>query len=362
MSQARLCLVAAVAALLCVSRSGRAEEPTPEPAAPDPGREVPPDPVTRPGYFRDRDGRELQVAFDLNQRFWLGLGYRHVFFDGGTDGGGLALDLGFRVDALSDDTRKKTRWRVLELDLAPNTKGRLRLDASLMRFDTSTLGDRPFLRLTTFVGGPARHDLYLQGGWWMDLLGLELRERRAATPRSELRLRYGALGVHWDLWQDADMTSYVRLKVGGAVDSRFADAEVAKVSLTPMAALEGEVTFDDAGFHHLSFASSAELELAPLTGDDLDPRWRFDQRLAYEVIALAIDDQPISLRLEGRATHHPGQVDGGGWELAAEASLRVSLWAPPRDLAARDEARRLRSANRRASSPSELEGSGGSPR
>jgi len=331
--------IAVCAAWSVVTREAWAEEPALEGATERPVVEAPP-----PGFFRDVDGRVFQVGFDLNQRFWLGLGYRHLFFEDASDGGGLALDLGFRVDSLSGDTRKKTRWRVLEMDFVPTTKGRLRLEGSLMRFDTSTIGDRPFLKLTTFVGGPARHDLYLQGGWWMDLLGLEYRQRHGVTPSDETRLRFGAVGVHWDLWQDADLTSYVRLKVGGAVDSRFADEEVAKVSLTPVAALEGEVTFDDAGFHHLTFGSSAELELGPMTRGALDPKWRFDNRLAYEVIALAIDDQPISLRLGGRATHREGVVDGGGWELAAEASLRMSFWVPPRDLAARDEARRVRRA------------------
>ncbi|MBL8786616.1 MAG: hypothetical protein JNJ59_17055 [Deltaproteobacteria bacterium] len=339
MGQAPVRLLVTLAALACATSRGRAEAPTDlGPSA----VEAPP-----PGFYRDAEGREFQVQFDLNQRFWLGLGYRHTFFEDQTDGGGLALDLGFRVDTLSVDTRKKTRWRILELDLAPSTNGRLRLDASLMRFDTSTLGDRPFLALTTFIGGPARHDLYLQGGWWMDLLGVELREHRHADPSRALRLRYAALGAHWDLWQDADMTSFVRVRVGGAIDSRMVDDEVAKLSLTPLAALEGEFCFDDAGFHRLSMSAAAELELAPLASADLDPRWRFDQRLAYEVIALAIDDQPISLRLEGRATRRDG-IDGGdasGWELAAEASLRVSLWAPPRDLAARDAARRLRSGH-----------------
>jgi len=342
MGQGPVRLVAGVAvwaAMSIVSREVWAEDPAVEGAAESPVIEAPP-----PGFFRDAEGRVFQVAFDLNQRFWLGLGYRHLFFEDGTDGGGLALDLGFRVDSLSSDTRKKTRWRVLEMEFLPSVEGRLRLEGSLMRFDTSTVGDRPFLKLTTFVGGPARHDLYLQGGWWMEVLGLEYRQLHGATPGGETRLRFGAIGVHWDLWQDADMTSYVRLKVGGAIDSRFADEEVAKVSLTPLAAVEGDITFDDAGFHHLTFASAAELELGPMTDGALDPKWRFDNRLAYEVIALAIDDQPISLRLGGRATHREGVIDGGGWELAAEASLRMSFWVPPRDLIARDEARRVRSA------------------
>jgi hypothetical protein len=58
---------------------------------------------------------------------------------------------------------------------------------------------------------------------------------------------------------------------------------------------------------------------------------RLRARLRYETILLAINDQPLSLRLDAgseKRSDIPGLADR--WALVANAGLRFSLWAPPR--------------------------------
>jgi hypothetical protein len=58
---------------------------------------------------------------------------------------------------------------------------------------------------------------------------------------------------------------------------------------------------------------------------------RLRGEIAYEVIAMALNDQPISLRLATSAARRddiPGFPTG--WIYSATAGLRFSLWAPAR--------------------------------
>ena len=113
------------------------------------------------------------------------------------------------------------------------------------------------------------------------------------------------------------------------------------MALTPLAGLEAEFVFDDAGLHRLSVASGYEAPLVFRDGTRSAPTFshRFLSSAAYEMILIAINDQPISLRLG---------VDGGyrndvvaahaGWEVRGVAGLRINFWAPAPDA---DDKRRI---------------------
>jgi hypothetical protein len=67
-----------------------------------------------------------------------------------------------------------------------------------------------------------------------------------------------------------------------------------------------------------------------LDGRPLRPE-RLKARVGYELILLAINDQPVSAVVDGRAgwRNDIPNVDAA-WEWSANAGLRVSLWAPAR--------------------------------
>jgi hypothetical protein len=104
------------------------------------------------------------------------------------------------------------------------------------------------------------------------------------------------------------------------------------LTLVPGAAFEGDFTLDADGFHHLTFAAEAEkiLFTREVEGRPDSPE-RLRLRAGYEVILLAINDQPLSLVLDGRGEW---RSDLAGlpavWEWSTHAGLRFSLWAPAR--------------------------------
>ena len=321
--------LACAVALVCPASAATPDlPPVPEPDL-TPNPDATPDPDLAPaGYFRDAEGRTFQVVFDLNQRFWIGGGYVRSLLD--DEPGAGTLETGFRVDVPRGGHRGKDRFRFLEYSL---TLDRPRMVASLFRWDSSNRGDEPFVRLSTFIGGPARHDLYLQGGGWLDLLGVDHLPRGT---RHDAIVRVLAGGFTWDWWHDDTMTSFLRLKLGGAIDDAIRiDPDRGRFSIVPIVALEGDFTLDGAGFYHLTLSSRWE---SPFTENDardgLDRFTRFDNELAWEMILLALDDQPLSLRLSVSGGYRDDLAEGNGWDLAAGASLRFSLWAPPGELPA----------------------------
>ena len=93
------------------------------------------------------------------------------------------------------------------------------------------------------------------------------------------------------------MSSYARLRFGAAVeDLLITDGETrGQIALAPIGVAEADLTLDRKGFHHLTFESGVEAPVL-LTSDPPEPRVRFMNELAYELIVLAVNDQPITVR------------------------------------------------------------------
>lgn len=292
---------------------------------PDGARLVPATAEAPPGWQRDERGRVFQVNFDLYRRVYLGTRwYPAVLSPTGMRLGRVGLEFGSRIETLSDDLRSRYRVQVLPGEVLLNPLG---VNGMLLRFDSSWDAGDPFLRFTTFWGTPARHDLYADIGGWFDLLGVEYRPRDSDD---EIQMRFLAGGLTWDLWHSPDMYSYVRLRLGAAFDDLYLDRDGVdnRLALGPLAALEGDFTFDEDGFHHLTFVSSYE---APFVWrDDGDTAATFTQRfaneLASEVIFLAINDQPLSAYVE-TSYRYEQFLEGvdSAHEFRATAGLRLGV-------------------------------------
>ena len=120
----------------------------------------PPDLASVPsGFYRDRQGRVMQVSFDLGRRVWLGLGYApRRRLTGETEVAPVAFDFGVSYERLSDDGLTRYRLHLLEGDVRVHSFG---LDMTAARFDLSHRYTGPLVRVTTFFGQPERHDFYL---------------------------------------------------------------------------------------------------------------------------------------------------------------------------------------------------------
>ena len=292
-----------------------------------------------PGWMRDARGRVFQYNFDLGRRIWIGA--RWPFAHGPEDRmelGRVGLESGARIEVLTRKERTRYRFHALVSEVMLNP---LSVDATLFMLDSSHESNTPLMRITTFLGDPERHDLYMNVGWFGEF-GTVHHTPRGSTDETVVRIV--ALGPTWDLWHDADMTSFFRLRFGAALEDLYLRREGVgnRVAVTPVVALETDITFDRDGFHHLQASTTYEAPFVWEQDGDAPAthRHRFLSEVAYEVILLAVNDQPLTLRATVGGGYRDDLADAArGWELTAGVGLRMSLWVPPRDLRALDRAR-----------------------
>ncbi|MCE9667583.1 hypothetical protein LY474_07120 [Myxococcus stipitatus] len=276
-----------------------------------------------PGWYRDERGRVMQFNFDLNRRIWLGGAWSPL--SPAVSGAGrrdrARLDFGIALDVSNENTLHRLRFLETEVSL-----GEPSVDLTMARYDFSIERDDPAFRITTFLGEPRRHDIFLNLGMWFELLRVEQLEREDIEAGF---ITWGTVHGTLDLWHSRDLVSYVRLRAGAGMERDYLNDDAL---LVPGAVLEADLTLDRDGFHHLRFSTKAEkLLLSRGIAGRPDQPERLRVQAGYELILLAINDQPLSLVVDGRGTWRndiPGLPHR--WEWSASAGLRFSLWAPPR--------------------------------
>ncbi|HEX8436405.1 hypothetical protein [Archangium sp.] len=285
---------------------------------------VPALPETPPGWYRDERGRVMQFNFDLHRRIWLGGAWAPLWRHGEERSLGRGrVDFGI-ITEFPRGEKLMRRLTMLDTELLLGEQASL--DSTLLRYDTNVRRDKPPIRVSTFLGKPRRFDAHFDMGLWLELLRMELL-RRGDTEAAFLTL--GATHLTLDLWHSRDLSSYVRVRAGPSLEY---DRTHRFLTLVPGAAFEGDLTLDANGFHHLTFAAEAEKVFfdSEVEGRSRNPE-RLRVRAGYELILLAINDQPLSLVLDGRGQW---RSDLAGvppvWEWSAHTGLRFSLWVPAR--------------------------------
>ncbi len=277
-----------------------------------------------PGWYRDARGRVLQYNFDLHRRVYVGGAWAPRWLRAPD-----RLDERVRVDFGVDlewpgDSDRLHRMTLLDTELYLGDAASY--EATLLRYDFRSQNAAPLFRVTTFYGRPRRLDIHANLGFWMEVLhGEQVRREDAHADFLSVAATHATL----DLWHSSDLVSYVRLRAGPAVER---DRTNGFFTLVPAAALEGDLTLDRDGFHHVRFGAEAQKVLLAeaVEGRPLRPE-RLRLRAGYEVIVLAINDQPVSLTLDGRGTWRDDVASvPAGWEWSAQAGLRFSMWAPAR--------------------------------
>ncbi len=291
------------------------------------------------GWIRDERQRVMQVSFDLNRRFWLGAGWGAGGLPGSGAGeatAGIRWDYPFRLlgaPALA-------RMRFLETYAAFDGDY---AEATAFAVDASRAYPSPLIRITTFVGKPRRFDPPLYVGLWAEVARLE-------TFRTETgwfdRTGVASAAVTLDLWRSRDLASFVRLRAGAGYESA---EQLDGAAWVPHGAVDLQLGIDRDGFHGVRFTALAERLLTTGTGDYQpkdaavprlpDGRTRLTAKAEYEVILLAVNDQPVTAVLDARVQKR-NDVPGlpTGWEAQGTASLRFSFWAPaPRGAVAQEK-------------------------
>ena len=277
-----------------------------------------------PGWYRDERGRVMQFNFDLKRRVWLGGAWAPLWRrDEERALSRGRVDFGI-VTEFPEGKKRLHRIHLLETELVLGAQSSL--DSTLLRYDNNVQQDTPLVRVTTFFGKPRRGDLTFNMGTWVELLRLELLNRGGSEASF---LTIGTTHLTLDLWHSGDLASYVRVRAGPSLEY---DRTHDFATLVPGAALEGDFTLDANGFHHLTFGAEAEKVFLDkeVSGRPRNPE-RLRLRAGYELVLIAINDQPVSLVLDGRAQWRSDLAGVAPvWEWSAQSGLRFSLWAPPR--------------------------------
>src|SRR5215831_329552 len=299
--------------------------------------QAPPDGFGRPvpwGFYRDQQGRVMQVSFDFGRRLWLGVGYApHRTPAGNTEIAPAAFDFGVSYDSLSEDGRTRERYTILDGQVRLNSFG---LDVTGFRYDLSHRYNHPILRITTFVREPERHDIFLNVGLYTEALHYEVAPRGID---GEEALTLGTLQATLDLWQSEDLRSYVRLRAGPGIEMRMGPwgDETRYVGMLPEGTLEGNFVIGARAMQRLNFRlrgdllRSATWHAEPLPGD-----WTATADAAFERILIAINDQPVSFRVAASAylRDDTRQIVAGlpssrvlAW--TGTAGIRMAFFSPP---------------------------------
>ncbi|MCX5742363.1 MAG: hypothetical protein NT062_07690 [Proteobacteria bacterium] len=278
------------------------------------------------GWTRDERGRVFQVNFDLHKRIYFGAAYTpQKILESPFDSKRTSIDFGlFAYDFRTDRSRHRLKLVEGVVHLEPFSA-----EVTVAHYDVSHRFIDPLLRITTFFGEPSRHDLHLNLGMWSEVGGLELHR----TPRGNAQLwKHAAAQITLDLWQSANLDSFLRLRTGLGLEGQHDEENGYHSALTATSALELDMVVDDAGFHNVRFELVHEL---PRYFVDLGETGKLAQRLKaklqYEAIVLAINDQPLSLKIAAGGEKRddiPGVPNK--WAFVLDARLRFSLWAPPR--------------------------------
>jgi hypothetical protein len=281
------------------------------------------------GWERDERGRVFQVNFNLRNRLFFGAGWTpQKILDNPRQAKRTSAEFGFGFDVLDDGvTPTRHRFRFLQggVHVEPFSS-----EITLAHWDVSRRFLDPLLRITTFVGKPQRHDLRVNLGMWTEVGGLEIHP--AGTGHSTIWKHAAGQGT-LDLWQSPDLNSFVRVRSGIGIEGQHTDATGYRSAIVPASAFEIDAVLDDDGFHNVKFEFTHE---APRYFIPLENGQKFAQRLkakiSYEAILIAINDQPLSFKIAAGGEKRSdifGVPDQ--WAFVADAGLRFSLWAPPRD-------------------------------
>jgi hypothetical protein len=273
-----------------------------------------------PGWLRDARGRVMQFNFDMHRRVWIGGGFAPAGEQGSPLRLGGEAEFGIRADI--DDEDGLRRYHLLEGRLDPVEN---HFQVTALQYDSSHRFSHAPIRITTFVGEPRRFDLGIDVGMYA-LLG---RVDTFLRDRPQTWIDVVDLEPTLDLLRSRDLDSYLRVRIGPSLER---DTLSASYVFTPRAGLDGEWVIDRDGFHRLFLNGElARIYFLPERAGRPMTATRFEARAGYELILLAINDQPLSLVLEGRSAWRDDvESIAPGLSFSGLAGLRFSFWAPAR--------------------------------
>lgn len=292
----------------------------------------------QPGYARSERGRAYQVTFDLLDRIFIGVGWAPTLqtnsnLPPGFPLGRARIETGLSASVVSPHNRARHDIRALEGSVSFQD---FEVEGQLFTYDYQHLHRRPSLFVSSFIGAPRLHEISMPLGWGMRLLGVH---DRAPTEREALDVEIGELHAAFDPWQSPDLYSHLRIEAGADIGQHWEDrAALPRDGLSSghvyagfTSAIRARLALGETGHHYVT------LDATYMRPTIIDGPYKFAgfNRLrgeaAYEGIFLAINDQPLSLRLAASGGREEDPATGNhAVDLRFNVGLRFSFWAPAR--------------------------------
>jgi hypothetical protein len=289
------------------------------------------------GYARNESGRAYQVKFDLLNRIYLGVSWLPTLE--GPDAslpsfslGRAQAETGLHISVLRPNKRSRHDIRILEGSAA---FGDLELKGLLFSYDYQHIHRRPAFWLTTFVGPPRVYPINPGIGWGFRLLNIN---DRPPAFRNTFDMEVAEAHLSWNPWQSNDMFSHLRLEAGGDFGKFWEDRGLISQGLGTgswytgfSGAVKSRFSLGEGGLHYMfldvSYLHPTFVD-GPFAGKSIH---RVRAAWAYEAIFVAINDQPLSLRLAAIGSSREDMRTGAqSIEGTFTIGLRFSFWAPAR--------------------------------
>jgi hypothetical protein len=290
-----------------------------------------------PGYARSESGRAYQVKFDLLNRIFIGVSWLPTL-EGSTAGvpdlslGRAQAEAGLHISYLRPHGRSRHDIKILDGSAA---FGDLELRGLLFSYDYQQVHRRPAFWLTTFVGPPRVHPISPGIGWGFRILNIN---DRPPGFRNTFDMEVGEAHISWNPWQTEDMFSHLRIEAGADFGKFWEDrGQIASGLGTGSwyggfsSAVKARFSLGEGGLHYI-FLDVTYLRPTFLSGSLAgEGIHRVKASMAYEAIFVAINDQPLSLRLAAiGSSREDYRTRAQGIEGTFTAGLRFSFWAPAR--------------------------------
>jgi hypothetical protein len=293
------------------------------------------------GWDRDAvHGRAYQTQFDLLDRVYIGAGWAPVYERNGTGAkapagvpfGRVQAEIGMDASVLSPHGRSRHDFQVLQ---GTATFPDFHFNGVVFAYDYQQLHRRPVFWVTQFITEPPTvHPTGIPLGWGMRLLTIE--DRPPSAP-GMLDIEVGEMHLSWNPFTSADMYNRLRLEAGADVGKDWANTATMGENRWYAgftAAMHARMSFGERGKHYL-FADVTYTRPNLLAAGDLPAKTvnRVKAQLAYERVLIAINDQPLSLRLAAHGVARDDLAGGArNLEFGGNAGLRFSFCAPPRQM------------------------------
>ena len=144
----------------------------------------------------------VEQTFDLLRRYFLGFEYAPVVRPSASSHGGrVVFTLGGSSTHLNPGKKSNHMVDFLKAKVYLNP---FSADILAVDYDYMKKSDKPFFRISTFWGGPRRHDIYLNLGVGFGLGRLLVLER---DPKYDVDVEIGRARINWDDFGATDFFS-----------------------------------------------------------------------------------------------------------------------------------------------------------